>query len=55
MKISVSKEILKPVTSVFPWIEEPEKAMKWQHNVKKGEILLSKPEVIGTKFKETIE
>ena len=55
MKISVSKEIRKPVASVFPWIEDPEKAMKWQHNVKEGEILLNKSEVIGTKLKETIE
>ena len=55
MKISISKEISKPAVSVFPWIEEPEKAMKWQHNVKRAEILLGKAEVVGTTFKETIE
>ena len=55
MKISISKEISKPAVSVFTWIEEPEKAMKWQQNVKEAEILLNKPEVIGTTFKETIE
>ena len=48
-------EISKPAISVFPWIEKPENAVKWQHNVKEAEILLNKPAVIGTKFMETIE
>ena len=29
--------------------------MKWQKNVKGGEILVNKPERVGTTFKETIE
>jgi hypothetical protein len=29
--------------------------MKWQYDVKEGVILLNKPEVVGTDFKETIE
>ena len=55
MKILISKEILKPKEIVFPWIEKPEKALKWQQNVKKEEILLNKPDVIGTTFREIIE
>jgi hypothetical protein len=55
MKISISKEISKLAVSVFPWIEEPEKAMKWQQNIKESEILQDKPEVVGTTFKETVE
>jgi len=46
---------LKPPEVVFPWIAEPEKAMKWQKDVKGGEITISTPEVIGTTFKEVIE
>jgi len=55
MNISISKEISKPAASIFPWLEEPEKAMQWQHNVKGAEILKDRPEIIGTTFKETIE
>ena len=55
MRIFCSNEILKPPDLVFPWIADPEKAMKWQKNVKGGEILINKPETIGTTFKEVIE
>ena len=55
MIITYENEILKPPEIVFPWIAEPEKAMKWQKNVKGGEIIINKPEIIGTTFKEVIE
>lgn len=55
MNISISKEISKPAASIFPLIEDPEKAMQWQHNVKGAEILKVRPEIIGTTFKETVE
>ncbi|MGB2965462.1 MAG: hypothetical protein WBB69_15915 [Anaerolineales bacterium] len=55
MRISYEIEILKPPEIVFPWIAEPEKALKWQKNVKGGEIIINKPEIIGTTFKEIIE
>ena len=55
MRITYEHEILKPPEIVFPWIAEPEKAMKWQKNVKGGEIIISKPEVVGTTFTEIIE
>lgn len=55
MRITYANEIRKPPEFVFPWIAEPEKAMQWQKNVKGGEILISKPEVVGTTFKEVVE
>jgi hypothetical protein len=48
-------EICKTPEVVFPWIAEPGKAMQWQKNVKGGEILSQKPEMVGTTFKEEIE
>jgi Polyketide cyclase / dehydrase and lipid transport len=55
MRVACENVISKPPEIVFPWISEPEKAMKWQKNVKGGEILVNKPERVGTTFKETIE
>lgn len=55
MRIVYEDEILQPPETVFLWIEDPEKAMKWQKNVKGGEIIEDKPEIIGTTFKEVIE
>jgi hypothetical protein len=55
MRIRYSSEIASPPEVVFPWIAEPEKAMQWQKNVKGGGIIIEKPEIIGTTFKETIE
>jgi uncharacterized protein YndB with AHSA1/START domain len=55
MRISYENVISVPPEAVFPWIADPEKAMTWQKDVKGGEILISKPEVIGTTFKEIIE
>ena len=55
MRITYANEILKPPEFVFPWIAEPEKAMGWQKNVKGGEVIIKRPEVVGTTFKEEIE
>jgi hypothetical protein len=55
MRIIYENEILKPLEIVFSWIADPEKAMKWQKNIKGGEIIVNKPEIIGTTFKEVIE
>jgi hypothetical protein len=55
MRIFYENEILKPPKIVFPWIANPEKAMQWQKNVKGGEIMINKPEMVGTTFKEIIE
>lgn len=55
MRITYENVILKPPEFVFPWIAEPDKAMQWQKNVKGGEVIIDRPEVIGTTFKEEIE
>ena len=55
MRIAYENEILKPPEIVFPWLAEPEKAMKWQKNVRGGEVIVNKPEIIGTTFREVIE
>lgn len=55
MRITYENEILKPPEIVFPWIAEPEKAMRWQKEVKGGVIIINKPEKIGTTFTEVIE
>ncbi len=55
MIIVFHKEILRPPEVVFPWISEPDKAMKWQKNVKGGDIIERKPGMVGTTFTEVIE
>jgi hypothetical protein len=55
MRIAYENVIARPPGVIFPWIADPEKAMKWQKNVKGGKIIVNKPEVIGTTFKEMIE
>jgi hypothetical protein len=55
VRIECKTEILRPPEAVFPWIADPEKAMKWQKNVKEGEITASKPEMVGTTFRELVE
>ncbi len=39
---------------VFPWIAEPEKAMRWQKNVRGGKIITETKDKIGTTFKEEL-
>jgi hypothetical protein len=55
MQIDCSIEILADPDQVFPWIDDPEKAMLWQQGVKGGEIIKETPERIGTSFVETME
>lgn len=55
MRIAGEIMIAKAPEAVFPRIAEPEKAMRWQRNVKGGEIILSTPDMVGTTFTETIE
>lgn len=54
MRINHTNEISKPPEIVFPWIADPKKAMQWQKDVKGEEIIINRPEVIGTTFKEEI-
>ncbi len=55
MRILCEDEIRKPPEVVFPWIAEPEKAIQWQKNVKQAEIIIDRPERVGTTFKEEVE
>jgi len=40
---------------VWYWLGTPERAMEWQTNVSKTEIIKETPNMIGTTFRETIE
>jgi hypothetical protein len=55
MKIYYEIEVSCEPNELFPWIENPEKALLWQKGVKKGEILKETPERIGTTFIEEME
>ena len=55
MRINFAVEVVGEPDEVFPWIDNPEKAMLWQTDVKKGEILRKTPEKIGTTFIEEME
>ncbi len=55
MRIACEILIARAPESVFPWIADPGKAMRWQKNVKGGEIIVSTPDMVGTTFTETIE
>ncbi len=55
MKINASIDILCRPEKVFPWIDNPDKAMRWQKGVKSGEIIKETPQRIGTTFREEME
>jgi uncharacterized protein YndB with AHSA1/START domain len=55
MKISTTIDIYSQPEEVFSWINEPNKAMRWQKGVKSGEIIKETPDKIGTTFKEVME
>jgi len=48
-------EIKSTPEEVWYWLGTPERAMVWQTNVSKTEILQKTPNWIGTTFRETIE
>jgi hypothetical protein len=55
MEITLAVDIFCIPEAVFPWIAEPDKAMRWQKGVKGGEILKETPEKVGTTFTEEME
>lgn len=55
MKIIHSIDIQAEPALVFPWIEDPEKAMQWQTSVAGGEIIKQTPDKVGTTFRERVE
>jgi hypothetical protein len=55
MKIAFSIDISGSPEIVFPWIDDPDKALLWQTGVKKAEIIVETPERVGTTFYEEME
>ncbi|MFC2050702.1 SRPBCC family protein [Chloroflexota bacterium] len=55
MKLKYAIEIKATPEKVWYWLGTPERAMVWQTNVSKTEILKRTPNWIGTTFRETIE
>ena len=55
MEIALAVDIFCKPEEVFPWIAEPDKAMRWQKDVKGGEILKETSEKVGTTFREEME
>ena len=55
MKITYAMDIKTTPEKVWYWLGTPERAMVWQTNVSKTEILQGTPNWIGTTFRETIE
>lgn len=55
MRISHSIEICSTPDKVFHWLAEPDRAMEWMTGVTKGEIIEETPEMVGTRFRETVE
>ncbi len=55
MKLKYTMEINSTPEEVWYWLGTPERAMVWQTNVSKTEILQKTPDWIGTTFSETIE
>ena len=55
MKLNYAIDLKTTPQKVWDWIGNPQKAMMWQTNVTKGEILEQTPNMIGTTFSETIE
>ena len=55
MKISYSMDINCTPEQVWYWLGDPERAMVWQTNVSKTEVIEKTPDMIGTTFRETVE
>jgi len=55
MKITVAIDISSIPKDIFAWIDNPDKAMRWQRGVKSGEIIKETSDKIGTTFKEELE
>lgn len=55
MRISHSIEIGNTPDRVFYWLEDPGRAVKWMTSVTKTEIIEKTPDMVGTRFRETVE
>ena len=55
MKITCTVDVKCTPERVWYWLGTPERAMVWQTNVSKTEVLQETPNMVGTTFRETIE
>lgn len=55
MRIIGTVEIRAVPADVFPWLEDPQRALQWQNSVSGGEIIRETPDRVGTTFRETVE
>ena len=55
MRFTYTVDINSTPEVVFSWLGTPERAMVWQTNVSKSEILHETPDMIGTTFREIVE
>lgn len=55
MKIAVSVNISCRHEELFPWIADPNMALRWQRGEKSGQILSETPGKVGTVFREEME
>lgn len=55
MRIRNSLVIACPPEIVFGWIEDPERARRWQPDVAEGEVLRAQPGMVGTQFREVLQ
>ncbi|MBN1644178.1 MAG: SRPBCC family protein [Dehalococcoidales bacterium] len=55
MKFTYTMDLNCTPEKVWYWLGTPERAVQWQTNVSKTEILEKTPDWIGTTFRETIE
>ena len=55
MKLTYTIDINSTPENVFSWLGTPERAMKWQSNISRTEILHETPNLIGTTFREIVE
>jgi len=55
MRMTVAIDIFCKPEEIFPWIADPNKAMRWQKAVKGGRMLRETPEKVGTTFREEME
>jgi hypothetical protein len=54
MKVTAYVDIACPAGKVWEWLGSPEKAMAWQTDVSKTEMLDEKPGMVGSTFRETV-
>ena len=54
MRLRHALTIRRPPSAVFPWIAEPALASRWQPDVLGYEVIVARPGVVGTEFRERL-